>query len=77
MICDSTADLLFGEVAAVESKMGFLELLNIHGIGGVYRAMKGLALYRRLHGYVDLLVDVHGHQIFQDATFNGDPHPGM
>jgi aarF domain-containing kinase len=26
--------------------------------------------------YLDLLVDVHGRQIFVDAVFNGDPHPG-
>jgi aarF domain-containing kinase len=25
---------------------------------------------------VDLLIDVHGHQIFIDGCFNGDPHPG-
>ena len=26
--------------------------------------------------YVDLLLDVHGRQIFVDGAFNGDPHPG-
>jgi aarF domain-containing kinase len=26
--------------------------------------------------FVDLLVDVHGHQIFLDGCFNGDTHPG-
>lgn len=24
----------------------------------------------------DLIIDVHGHQIFIDGCFNGDPHPG-
>ena len=38
--------------------------------------MKGLALYRKLNADIDLLVDVHGHQIFLDGAFNADPHPG-
>ena len=33
------------------------------------------ALYRKARHYVDLLIDVHGHQIFLDGCFNGDPHP--
>lgn len=24
----------------------------------------------------DLILDVHGHQIFINGCFNGDPHPG-
>jgi aarF domain-containing kinase len=43
---------------------------------GLLRAFKGISLYRKLHAYIDLLVDVHGHQIFLDGCFNGDPHPG-
>lgn len=31
-------------------------------------------LYRKTRHYVDLLIDVHGHQIFLDGCFNGDPH---
>jgi aarF domain-containing kinase len=35
-----------------------------------------LALQRRCQKYVDLLIDVHGYQIFVNGAFNGDPHPG-
>lgn len=35
-----------------------------------------LAIQKRCQRYVDLLVDVHGHQIFVDGAFNADPHPG-
>lgn len=34
------------------------------------------SLRRQTRQYVDLLLDVHGHQIFLDGCFNGDPHPG-
>ena len=34
------------------------------------------SLYRQTRYNVDLLIDVHGHQIFLDGCFNGDPHPG-
>lgn len=50
-----------------------VELFNLHGFGGMLRAMRGLAMYRKMNQYVDLLIDVHGYQIFVDATFNGDP----
>jgi aarF domain-containing kinase len=33
-------------------------------------------LYRKVNRYVDLLVDVQGHQIMMDGIFQGDPHPG-
>ena len=35
-----------------------------------------LRLYRRVIRYIDLLVDIQGHQILVDGIFNGDPHPG-
>mmetsp|Transcript_20227 Transcript_20227/g.28630 ORF Transcript_20227/g.28630 Transcript_20227/m.28630 type:complete len:767 (+) Transcript_20227:111-2411(+) len=35
-----------------------------------------LNLYRQTRGYIDLLLDVSGYQIFIDGCFNGDPHPG-
>jgi aarF domain-containing kinase len=35
-----------------------------------------LSLYRKTQRYINLLVDVQGHQILVDGTFNGDPHPG-
>ena len=53
-----------------------VKLLNLHGIEGLVRALKGLSLYRKLNNYVDLLIDVHGHQIFLNGCFNGNPHPG-
>jgi hypothetical protein len=58
------------------SKTNVIELLNVHGLAGAYRALKALALYRKVHSYVDLLIDVHGYLIFQAASFSGDPHPG-
>jgi aarF domain-containing kinase len=38
--------------------------------------LKLLLLRRQMRGYVDLLIDVHGQQIFCDGVFNGDCHPG-
>jgi aarF domain-containing kinase len=32
--------------------------------------------HQKYKGFVNLLVDVHGHQIFLDGCFNGDSHPG-
>jgi len=37
--------------------------------------MKLLALRRKCKRYLNLLVDVHGHQIFADGVWNADPHP--
>lgn len=34
------------------------------------------ALTRSQQRHLNLLLDVHGHQIFIDGCFNGDPHPG-
>lgn len=77
LLAQRQKDVLFGELEGIsDKKKSFTELLNIHGIGGLMRALKGLSLYRKLHCYIDLLVDVHGHQIFVDGVFNGDPHPG-
>ena len=35
-----------------------------------------LGLRRRCRRDVELLVDIHGRQMFIDGCFNGDPHPG-
>ena len=67
---------MLGQSTASEAKSTLVDLLDLHGIRGVIRGVKALALYRKLRGDVDLLVDVHGHQIFHDASFNADPHPG-
>ena len=39
-------------------------------------AIRLFALQRSLDRDVKLLLDVHGHQVFFDGCFNGDPHPG-
>ena len=35
-----------------------------------------LSLYKKTKKFIDLLVDVQGHQILVNGLFNGDPHPG-
>jgi aarF domain-containing kinase len=67
---------MFGKDSTGETKTTIAELLDLHGVRGVIRGVRALALYRQLRKDIDLLVDVHGHQIFQDASFNADPHPG-
>ena len=74
--CLCSVEVLFGEEGNKSNKIKLLDLLDIHGIGGLWRGLKCLALYRKLNGYIDLLVDVHGYQIFENGAFNGDPHPG-
>lgn len=37
---------------------------------------QGWFLRRHMRQYLELLVNVQGHQIFVDGVFNGDPHPG-
>jgi len=74
--CLRISEAILGLTNGQQEKVNIVDLLNIHGIGGLMRAYKGLVLFRKLHAYVDLLVDVHGHQIFVDGIFNGDPHPG-
>jgi hypothetical protein len=65
---------MFGEDSTTSgTEVSLSELFSIHGPGGMLRALKGLALYRKVDKYIDLLLDVHGHQIFLDAAFNGDP----
>jgi aarF domain-containing kinase len=69
-------EIMFEKDATEATKTTIAELLDLHGIRGVIRGFGALALYRKLRRDIDLLVDVHGHQIFQDACFNADPHPG-
>jgi aarF domain-containing kinase len=38
-------------------------------------AIQLYSLYKKTRHCVDVLIDVHGHQIFLDGCFNGDPHP--
>lgn len=44
--------------------------------GRVQTARKLLLLQKHVKARLDLLVDIHGHQILVDGVFNGDPHPG-
>lgn len=41
-----------------------------------YGKLKLLFLSKKYRDYVYLLVDAHGHQIFVDGCWNGDPHAG-
>lgn len=72
--------ICFQEVLATddspESKTSFVELLNVHGLSGAFRALRALAVMRKVQSYIDLLIDVHGYQIFEAASFSADPHPG-
>lgn len=43
---------------------------------GVRSKIRLLQLYRTTQNYIDLLVDVQGHQMLSLGMFNGDPHPG-
>lgn len=43
---------------------------------GVGSKLKLLRLYRKAQKYIDLVVDVQGHQMLVLGCFNGDPHPG-
>lgn len=43
---------------------------------GLRSKIRLLQLYRKAQKYIDILVDVQGHQMFSLGMFNGDPHPG-
>ena len=43
---------------------------------GLWNKAKIFSLKRKYRHYLELLLDVHGYQIFIDGCFNGDPHPG-
>lgn len=51
----------------------FEETIHNLGVRGKLRLLK---LYRKAQKYVNLLVDVQGHQMLSLGIFNGDPHPG-
>ena len=55
------------------------ELRNIQRIIShfpVHSKLKLASLQRKQKAIVNLLLDVHGHQILNNGLFNGDPHPG-
>ena len=43
---------------------------------GIISKFRLLRLYKKTKKYIDLLVDVQGHQMLCNGLFNGDPHPG-
>ena len=43
---------------------------------GLWNKAKIFSLKRKYRHYLELLLDVHGYQIFINGCFNGDPHPG-
>jgi aarF domain-containing kinase len=43
---------------------------------GLGSKLRLLLLYKKTQKYIDLLVDVQGHQMLFNGIFNGDPHPG-
>jgi aarF domain-containing kinase len=45
-------------------------------IGRLSVTYRLLQLHRYVHRCIELMLDVHGHQIFLNGVFNGDCHPG-
>lgn len=52
------------------------QLGEINALRKVYLGYQLVMLNRQEQRHLDLLLDVHGHQIFVNGCFNGDPHPG-
>ena len=46
------------------TKLGFRKKLRLY------------SLYKKAQNYINLLIDVQGHQMLLNGIFNGDPHPG-
>jgi aarF domain-containing kinase len=62
---------LFEQVQSLISKLDQKSLLDQINI-----PLKLGLLIRQQKKLLDLLLDIHGHQIFINGCFNGDPHPG-
>ena len=43
---------------------------------GFRKKMRLYSLYKKAQNYINLLIDVQGHQMLLNGIFNGDPHPG-
>lgn len=61
---------LLESIVEAENRSSFSKLIRKTTL-----AIELYSLYRTTRHYVDVLIDVHGHQIFLDGCFNGDPHP--
>jgi aarF domain-containing kinase len=68
---DGDATDLIAHGRALLEQQGKTSLLSRLSMG--YRLF---GLHRHLHNSVQLMLDVHGHQIFVNRVFNGDCHPG-
>uniref|UniRef100_A0A6U3QC26 Protein kinase domain-containing protein n=1 Tax=Ditylum brightwellii TaxID=49249 RepID=A0A6U3QC26_9STRA len=49
---------------------------NIRATQKIIKTLQLISLAKYTRDRLSLLLDVHGHQIFLDGCFNGDPHPG-
>jgi aarF domain-containing kinase len=56
--------------------LGYAQSGRVDGDLGVVNKVKLFRLYSKAKKYIDLLVDVQGHQMLSLGCFNGDPHPG-
>ena len=68
------SEILAGD-EATSGQTSLFEALDVKM--NYFKAAKAIALYSQLKRYVNLLLDVHGYQIFEMAAFSGDPHPGL
>jgi len=71
-VSDGDATDLIAHGTALLEREGRTSLLS-----RVSMAYKLLALHRHVNRSVQLMLDVHGHQIFSNRIFNGDCHPGV
>ncbi|CAJ1895898.1 unnamed protein product [Cylindrotheca closterium] len=77
-------DLILGKEKRQALREGATDA-SVGGKSSSFDWMKGLdlkkklrlySLYKRTKSYVDLMVDVQGHQILTNGVFQGDPHNG-
>lgn len=68
-------EVLLGQTGASTS-ISLADLIKKDGMAGAWRAIRGIFLYHQINNYINLVIDFHGHQIFRDGVFSGDPHCG-
>mmetsp|Transcript_10923 Transcript_10923/g.24031 ORF Transcript_10923/g.24031 Transcript_10923/m.24031 type:complete len:675 (-) Transcript_10923:113-2137(-) len=70
------------EIAQGTSSNNHAALNEMIRIGGghknifFHKILRLRRMAKRSRNYLRLLLDIHGHQIFHDGSFNADPHPG-
>lgn len=57
--------------------LGHKTTSRFHDSVSLKSKLRLFSLYKKTQKYIDLLVDVQGHQMLFNGIFNGDPHPGM